>query len=74
MTGINVGERAADPYRQRCTAATGSHCPASGLWGPDNGDGPVLRLYEGSIMPAFGGSSALWTLVEPRGWVDAPDH
>ena len=50
--------------RCRVTAATGSHCPASGLWAPVGAEGACCRILEGSVMPAFRNAAAEWKLLE----------
>ena len=41
-------------------AATGSHCPASGLWSPDHDPHTVLSFFEGQVFPAFDGVPTVW--------------
>ncbi|WP_120520954.1 hypothetical protein [Arthrobacter celericrescens] len=42
---------------------TGSHCPANGLWRPEDGAAEPVFIFEGSLMPASGGVSTVWHLV-----------
>ncbi|WP_423184616.1 hypothetical protein [Arthrobacter sp. NyZ413] len=42
----------------------GSHCPANGLWRPLGSSAEAIFVFEGSIMPAHDGGSAMWTLVD----------
>ncbi|MCU1517490.1 MAG: hypothetical protein JWQ75_2211 [Pseudarthrobacter sp.] len=41
-------------------AATGSHCPASGLWSPEADPHTVLSFFEGHVFPAFDGVPTVW--------------
>ncbi len=41
-------------------AATGSHCPASGLWSPEADPHTVLSFFEGHVFPAFDGAPTVW--------------
>lgn len=41
-------------------AATGSHCPASGLWSPEADPDTVLSFFEGHVFPAFDGVPTVW--------------
>ncbi|AXJ10095.1 hypothetical protein [Arthrobacter sp. PM3] len=43
-------------------ASTGSHCPANGLWRTEDASAEPVFVFEGSIMPAAGGMSAVWYL------------
>lgn len=56
------------PARQRdaetVSARTGFHCPANGLWRPEDGDAEPVFIFEGSLMPASGGSGTVWRLVQ----------
>jgi hypothetical protein len=45
------------------TATTGTHCPVSGEWAPVGAQDAVLRVLEGSLMPAFRNGSAEWKLI-----------
>jgi hypothetical protein len=40
--------------------ATGSHCPASGLWSPDQDPHTVLSFFEGHVFPAYDGVPTVW--------------
>lgn len=42
------------------STATGSHCPASGLWSPDHHPHTVLSFFEGQVFPAFDGVPTVW--------------
>ncbi|WP_334172038.1 hypothetical protein [Sinomonas sp.] len=44
--------------------ATGSHCPANGLWQPLDSDGEPLFVFEGSMMPTHAGATTEWMLVQ----------
>jgi len=46
-------------------AATGSHCPASGLWSPDLDPHTVLSFFEGHVFPAFDGVPTVWRRRSP---------
>ena len=41
-------------------AATGSHCPVSGLWSPEADPQTVLSFFEGHVFPAFDGAPTVW--------------
>jgi hypothetical protein len=43
------------------TAATGSHCPISGTWIPQDYHSEEKTLSEGSVMPPYRGRAVLWT-------------
>ncbi|OFI38203.1 hypothetical protein BIU82_18645 [Arthrobacter sp. SW1] len=43
---------------------TGFHCPANGLWRPEDGDAEPVFIFEGSLMPASGGIGTVWHLVQ----------
>jgi hypothetical protein len=42
------------------STVTGSHCPVSGLWSPDEDPHTVLSFFEGSVFPAFDGVPTVW--------------
>ncbi|MGF9650293.1 hypothetical protein AAIH32_20235 [Pseudarthrobacter oxydans] len=42
------------------STATGSHCPVSGLWSPDQDPHTVLSFFEGHVFPAFDGVPTVW--------------
>jgi hypothetical protein len=44
------------------TARTGTHCPASGQWSPDGELQHGQLFFEGSVMPPFDGTPAVWVL------------
>lgn len=43
--------------------ATGSHCPASGLWTPEADVATALAIAEGQVFPAFDGVPTVWERV-----------
>ncbi|MCU1436074.1 MAG: hypothetical protein JWR71_2799 [Pseudarthrobacter sp.] len=45
-------------------AKTGFHCPANGFWRPEDGSTGPIFVFEGSIMPAARGGSAVWLLED----------
>ncbi|TLM81088.1 hypothetical protein FDW83_17685 [Pseudarthrobacter sp. NamE2] len=54
-------------------AKTGSHCPASGFWCPEDRSIEPIFVFEGSIMPPTGpGKSTLWHLED--GYVGPPAY
>jgi hypothetical protein len=50
--------------RRPVTAATGTHCPVSGVWAPVGEERALFRVLEGSVMPAFRNAAAEWKLLE----------
>lgn len=50
--------------RRPVTAATGVHCPVSGVWAPVGDERALCRVLEGSVMPAFRNTAAEWKLLE----------
>jgi hypothetical protein len=54
-----LSERQATAASRR-QAATGSHCPASGLWSPEADPHTVLSFFEGHVFPAFDGVPTVW--------------
>ncbi|MBT2597627.1 hypothetical protein [Arthrobacter sp. ISL-72] len=48
--------------RERVAAAgaTGTHCPASGLWAPDAAPQDLLTIFEGHIFPSYKGEPTVW--------------
>jgi hypothetical protein len=54
-------------------AKTGSHCPASGFWRPEDRSIEPIFVFEGSIMPPAGRSgSVLWHLED--GYLGPPAY
>ncbi|WP_104043364.1 hypothetical protein [Arthrobacter sp. ZGTC412] len=53
-------ERQASAATGAPSTATGSHCPASGLWSPDLDPHTVLSFFEGHVFPAFDGVPTVW--------------
>ena len=47
------------------STATGSHCPASGLWSPESDSRTVLSFFEGQVFPAFDGVATVWRRRSP---------
>jgi hypothetical protein len=45
------------------TAATGSHCPVSGTWIPEDQHSEKRNFSEGSVMPAHNGQTVVWTYI-----------
>ena len=71
MKKINTLRRIADGKLGLMTK-TGFHCPANGFWRPaDRSKDPVF-VFEGSIMPATGGGSAVWYMEDAV--VGPPTH
>lgn len=56
-------ERQASAAGQGPVTATGSHCPASGLWSPESDPRTVLSVFEGHVFPAFDGVPTVWRRV-----------
>jgi hypothetical protein len=40
--------------------ATGSHCPAFGLWSPESHPLVVESFFEGHVFPAYDGVPTVW--------------
>lgn len=40
--------------------ATGSHCPATGLWSPEGEPQVVQPFSEGHVFPAYNGKATAW--------------
>jgi hypothetical protein len=53
--------RGSETVRDRA-AATGAHCPRSGWWLATVGKQPRF-IFEGELMPALGGTPAIWRPV-----------
>ncbi len=63
MKRINQSSWQLNESRGSVTARTGFHCPVNGLWKPVETAAEPLFVFEGSIMPSYGGNSTEWTLV-----------
>ena len=63
MKKINTLRRNSEKGRG-LQAKTGFHCPANGFWRPDDGSVDPVFVFEGSIMPASRGGSAVWYLED----------
>jgi hypothetical protein len=46
--------------RQAPSASTGAHCPASGLWIPDQSPDEAHTFFEGQVFPTFQGMPTVW--------------
>jgi hypothetical protein len=46
--------------RQVPAASTGAHCPASGLWTPDESPQESHMFFEGQVLPAYQGAPTVW--------------
>jgi hypothetical protein len=46
--------------RQAPAASTGAHCPASGLWTPDESPQESHMFFEGQVLPAYQGAPTVW--------------
>jgi hypothetical protein len=46
--------------RHAPSASTGAHCPASGLWTPDESPLETHMFFEGQVLPAFQGAPTVW--------------
>jgi hypothetical protein len=46
--------------RQAPSASTGTHCPASGIWAPEESPQDVHTFFEGQVLPAYQGAPTVW--------------
>ena len=46
--------------RHAPSASTGAHCPASGLWTPDQSPDEAHTFFEGQVFPAYQGMPTVW--------------
>jgi hypothetical protein len=42
------------------SGATGTHCPASGLWSPDGEPHAAQTFFEGHVFPSHNGNPTVW--------------
>ncbi|MDQ0076525.1 hypothetical protein [Arthrobacter oryzae] len=46
--------------RVATSGATGTHCPVSGLWAPEDAPHDGQTFFEGHIFPSYNGSPTVW--------------
>ena len=63
MKKFSNTDRAPDNSQGTMVARIGTHCPANGLWQSLESSAEAIFVFEGSIMPAHDGGSAMWSLV-----------
>ncbi|MBT8162320.1 MULTISPECIES: hypothetical protein [Arthrobacter] len=66
MKKFSNTDRAPDNSQGTMVARIGTHCPANGLWQSLESSTEAIFVFEGSIMPAHDGGSAMWSLVWRR--------
>ncbi|KQR75255.1 hypothetical protein ASF98_05290 [Arthrobacter sp. Leaf337] len=49
--------------RVATAGATGTHCPASGLWAPVDAPHDGQTFFEGHFFPSYNGSPTVWRRV-----------
>jgi hypothetical protein len=46
--------------RVATSAATGTHCPVSGLWSPDAQPQEAQAFFEGQVIPSHNATATVW--------------